>query len=206
MKQQDTIDLRTSRERSVPQRRELQKKRGVPHILLILCIAAAAFWAGRAGVNAEKLQNGIRTALDFDLSGEDAIGRLKFVKKEAVEAVAAFAQQISEADNVKLPGTVAEAFDEKTHPYVLLNCSGESGVVSPALGRVTDVSEGVRGKTVQILTEDDAELFYQGFREVSVSAGETVERGDILGTAEEFLYLYETKDGASADASLLYEP
>lgn len=149
---------------------------------------------------ASKLQQGVATALSFDIDAEETLGRLKFVQLQLEDTVTAFAaQSVGEGQTKCMPvqGAVLREFsDEQDH--LLLNVQSSQAVVCPARGTVADATD----HSIAIDFADGTSCLIDdlGYIRVqqgdSVTCGQTIAVSDVNGTPISF---YVWQNGMAID-------
>ncbi len=121
------------------------------------------------------------TAVSNDELLNDALGKLTFVGNFFPQAQSVFGEQ---ADALSLPVSAGELVHtwSQSEPYLEWATSVETVTASSA-GQVIGVYHGNGDeRLVQVLGDDGIACLYGNLQELSVSEGERVKQGDVLGT------------------------
>lgn len=147
----------------------------------------------------------VMTAVTDNTLLDDTLGRLSFVSSLFPEATLVFGEQTY--PELSLPvsgGTVVHVWSE-AEPYTTWRSDAHT-VTSSISGEVIGVYHGEDEELlVQVMAEDGLACLYGNLAEVSVSMGDAVQAGDVLGTvmngADCVMEL--RRDGISIDPSAM---
>ena len=124
----------------------------------------------------------VMTAVTDNTLLDDTLGRLSFVSSLFPEATLVFGEQTY--PELSLPvsgGTVIHAWSE-AEPYTTWRSDAHT-VTSSISGEVIGVYHGENEELlVQVMADDGLSCLYGNLSEVSVSTGDAVVAGDVLGT------------------------
>lgn len=131
----------------------------------------------------QEIAGGIYSALTFEVSVDDALGKLKFVENEAANLAKVFAPADSFTLAKPVKGDIVEDFEALGHPYVALAATdGEFALVCMA-GTVTGTgTDKELGKYVTVEHADGKTTTYYGMSKVSAAKGRELKAGDSVGT------------------------
>lgn len=148
-------------------------------------------WARSAS---ESVQRALTMRIDLD----ESIGSLSFVRDWMPESALVFLNLSGESElAAPVDGKLTHGFAD-AQPWLMFECATGSEIFAAADGTVTAVSE-LSGSTMGILIDHGSglESVYAYLADTSVSAGDTVQRGQVIGTAENSLY-FELREGEGA--------
>ena len=191
-------------EERTPQFKSLKTAKRALFCTCLVCAAALIRMIDTPFTNA--VGEGIKTALTFDVSVEDTLGRLKFVQNRVENAVTVFSagdigQKTGDASRFAENATVRAAFEKDTHPYLELAAKENATVYSPRAGRVT-AAKTANGQTNIAVEYDDglAALFCE-LASSAVGEGDAVSAGGAIGVGakEGTIRVYLYRDGAPVD-------
>ena len=192
------------KEERTPQSKSLKTAKRALFCTCLVCAAAMIRMIDTPFTNA--VGDGIKTALTFDVSVEDTLGRLKFVQNRVENAVTVFSagdvgQKEADAARFAENGTVKAAFDERTHPYLEIAAKENATVYSPRAGRVT-AAETANGQTnIAVEYDDKLAALFCGLASSAVKEGDAVSAGGAIGVCakEGTICVYLYRDGAPID-------
>ena len=147
---------------------------------------------------AVKAREGIRQALTMRIDLDDSLGELTFVRSLMPESALVFLN-VSGGSGMSSPmdAAISHVWSE-LQPWTLFE--GEGPVKSIGAGTVTAVSPLSGGQYGVLIDHGEGlESVYANLVEVNVSAGDAVNRGDVLGTASDTLYFELRQGGESVD-------
>lgn len=165
---------------------------------LVLC-AVALRQGAIPGTNAAV--DAVMTAVTDNTLLDDTLGKLSFVSSLFPEATLVFGEQTY--PELALPvsgGTVIHAWSE-SEPYTTWRSDART-VTSSLSGEVIGVYHGAGEELlVQVMADDGLACLYGNLAEVSVSMGDAVRTGDVLGLvmAGEDCVMELRRDGVSID-------
>lgn len=146
----------------------------------------------------------VMTAATDDSLLNDQLGKLSFVSALFPEAVLVFGEQQGEALSLPVSGgTVVHAWSQ-AEPYMSWRSSGDE-VTSASSGEVIGVYHGNGDeRLVQVMGDDGLACLYGNLETISVTIGDQVAAGDVLGTllkGEDCVFELR-RDGMSIDPAL----
>lgn len=145
---------------------------------LVLCAVAL-----RQGAlpGADSAVDAVMTAMTDNTLLDDTLGRLSFVSSLFPEATLVFGEQTCPALEVPVSGgTIIHAWSE-SEPYTTWRSDART-VTSSLAGEVIGVYHGEGEELlVQVMAEDGLACLYGNLAEISVTAGDMVQTGDVLG-------------------------
>ena len=150
---------------------------------------------------AQKASEGVRKALTMRINLDDSLGELTFVRSLMPESALVFL-------NVSGGGQMTRPVDgaaihpwSALQPWTVFDAAGET-VKCAGAGTVTAVS-ALSGGGYGVLVDhgEGLESVYANLSEASVEQGDSVNRGDALGTGGESLYFELRQGGESVDPS-----
>jgi len=154
------------------------------HAFICVCILCAALVLKALDTPwSANIQEGIATALSFDIDAEETLGRLKFVQLQMEDTVTAFAAQgVGEGDAHRMPvqGAVLRTYSD-TGEYILLNVQSAQVIACPSDGIVSDVTE----ESIAIDFTDGTSGLLSKLGQVQVQKGDAVKAGEIIALADE---------------------
>jgi murein DD-endopeptidase MepM/ murein hydrolase activator NlpD len=126
---------------------------------------------------------GIHDALTFEMSIDDAIGKLKFVENEAANLAKVFAPAEEFSLDRPVAGKIVEDFEALGHPYIAITAEDKEFVFVCANGTVKETGTHAElGKYVVVQHADGKATTYYGLGQVTATKGREMRRGDSLGT------------------------
>ena len=130
-----------------------------------------------------EVAGGIQSALTFEVSIDDAIGKLKFVENEAANLAKVFAPANDFMLDKPVQGDIVEDFEALGHPYIAITAEDGEFVFVCADGVVKDSgTDSEMGKYVVLSHADDKTTTYYGLDQVTATKGREMHAGDSLGT------------------------
>ena len=148
---------------------------------------------------AQKASEGVRQALTMRINLDDSLGELTFVRSLMPESALVFLN-VSGSGRLARPvdGQVSHSWSA-AQPWTLFDCADEA-VRCAGAGTVTAVS-ALSGGGWGVLVDhgEGLESVYANLEEVSVKQGDSVNRGDALGTGGSGLYFELREGGKSLD-------
>ena len=151
---------------------------------------------------AEKAADSIERALTMRINLDESFGDLTFVRQIMPESALVFLN-ISGGPELTSPveGELTHPWQE-SQPWLLYACEAGSPVYADGAGTVSAVSKlSDDGYGLLIDHGGGLESVYANLEEVSVHSGDTVARGQQLGTGSERLYFEYRVAGEPADPS-----
>ena len=148
---------------------------------------------------AQKASEGVRRALTMRINLDDSLGELTFVRSLMPESALVFLN-VSGGDRLARPVDAAVSHPwSRLQPWTMFDGAGEA-VRSAGAGTVTAVS-ALSGGGYGVLVDhgEGLESVYANLAEVSVRQGDSVNRGDALGTVGEGLYFELRERGEPVD-------
>lgn len=131
----------------------------------------------------QEIAAGVYSALTFEVSVDETLGKLKFVENEAAKLAEVFAPSQSFALARPVRGDIVEDFEALGHPYVALSAADGEFVYVCMAGTVTDTgTDAELGKYATVEHNGDKATTYYGLDEVSAATGATLQAGDTVGT------------------------
>ena len=140
----------------------------------------------------------IERALSMKIDLDESIGSLSFVRKLMPESALVFLNLSGETElAMPVDGEISHSYSE-SQPWLMFDCAAGSEVFAIRNGTVTAVSE-LSGGTVGILIDHGSgtESVCAYLAEALVRPGDSVERGQVIGTSETNVY-FELREGDSA--------
>lgn len=147
---------------------------------------------------AHSTSESVERALTMHIDLDESIGGLSFVRKFMPEGALVFLNLSGQSEFAQpVEGEITHPFSD-AQPWLLFGCPANSDIFAIADGTITAVSE-LSGGTVGLLIDHGSghESVYAYLTEVSVKPGQTVQRGDVIGTSGENVY-YELREGETA--------
>ena len=149
---------------------------------------------------AKKASESVERALTMRIDLDESIGALEFVKNLMPESALVF-MNLSGGTALGKPveGPLAHAWSN-LQPWLTFNCAQGAEIQAAAQGTVTAVSP-LSGERYGVLVDhgEGVETLYARLCTVNVAAGDAVNRGDALGTADDTVYFEYRKNGESVD-------
>lgn len=149
---------------------------------------------------AQKASKGIQQALTMKIDLDDSIGDLSFVQDIMPESALVFLN-ISNDKRFARPvlGDLEHPWSE-VQPWIMFNCPDDSPIYAVQAGTVTAISPLSDEKTGVLIDHGDGfESVYAYLESASVQVGDTVEKGQQIGIADENLYFEWHSGGRSID-------
>ena len=149
---------------------------------------------------AEKAADGIERALTMHINLDDSIGDLTFVRQIMPESALVFLN-VSPGPALTTPvdGEVLHPWNAM-QPWLLFGCEPGAPVYADGAGTVSAVSELSDGQFGLLIDHGEGmESVYAGLTSASVAAGDTVARGQQLGTGADGLYFEYRSAGEPVD-------
>jgi len=149
---------------------------------------------------ARKASKGIEQALTMQIDLDDTIGELTFVKELMPESAVVFLN-ISDRNQLERPidGSCSHPWSE-LQPWLMFACPADTAVCAVENGTVTAVSPLSDGLTGILVDHGGGcESVYALLASSEVKNGDTVERGQRIGTSGDNLYFEWRVNGASSD-------
>ncbi|MBR1820391.1 MAG: M23 family metallopeptidase [Clostridia bacterium] len=148
---------------------------------------------------AEKASESIERALTMRINLDDSLGELTFVRSLMPESALVFLNVSGGTGMVRpVDGAVSHAWSA-LQPWTLFE-DADAPVCAVSAGTVTAVSPLSSGQYGVLLDHGEGvESVYANLGEVSVASGDTVGRGDALGTCAGGLYFELLSGGESID-------
>lgn len=150
---------------------------------------------------ARRVTGGVKGVVTMRINWDNTLGRLNFVRALLPDTALVYLS----GDRAGLPapvqGELSHAYDER-QPWQIYSCAAGSDVWAALDGTVSAVGQGAQGDWIVLLShEGGAETLYGYLGEASVSLGQTVKAGELLGKAGEAgrIYLEYRLDGAPAN-------
>ena len=140
----------------------------------------------------------IERALSMKIDLDESIGSLSFVRKLMPESALVFLNLSGETElAMPVDGEISHSYSE-SQPWLMFDCAAGSEVFAIRNGTVTAVSE-LSGGTVGILIDHGSgtESVCAYLAEALVRPGDSVERGQVIGTSATNVY-FELREGDSA--------
>ena len=152
-------------------------------------------WAKRTSATIEQ-------ALTMRIDLDESIGRLSFVRNLMPESALVFLNLSADAELAQpVDGELTHAYSE-TQPWLTFSCASGSEVFAAADGVVTAVS-ALPEDAVGILIDhgNGKESVYAGMDQSTVQPGDSIARGQVLGTADASLYFELRENELPVDPS-----
>jgi len=152
-------------------------------------------WAKRTSATIEQ-------ALTMRIDLDESIGRLSFVRSIMPESALVFLNLSGDAELARpVNGELTHAYSE-TQPWLTFACASGSEVFAAADGIVTAVS-ALPEDAVGILIDhgNGKESVYAGMDKSVVQPGDSIARGQVLGTADTALYFELRENELPVDPS-----
>jgi murein DD-endopeptidase MepM/ murein hydrolase activator NlpD len=131
----------------------------------------------------QEIAAGVYSALTFEVSVDETLGKLKFVENEAAKLAQVFAPSQSFTLARPVKGDIVEDFEALGHPYVALSAADGEFVYVCMAGTVTGTgTDAELGKYATVEHSGDKATTYYGLDEVSVATGAALQVGDTVGT------------------------
>lgn len=131
----------------------------------------------------KEIAGGIKTALTFQVSIDDAIGKLKFVENEAAKLAQVFAPADEFTLDKPVQGDIVESFEALSHPYVAITAEDGEFVFVCADGTVKETgTDEELGKYAVVEHADSKTTTYYGMSQITATKGREMHAGDSLGT------------------------
>lgn len=205
-----TRESRLAQQQAIVEWQEPPKKRTGEHLLRNLATASALVLCAvalRQGAlpGTSSAVDAVLTAVTDNTLLDDTLGRLSFVSSLFPEATLVFGEQTYPA--LELPvsgGTVVHAWSE-AEPYTTWRSDSRT-VTSSLSGEVIGVYHGDGEELlVQVLAADGLACLYGNLAEVSVTMGDAVQAGDVLGSvmAGKDCVMELRRDGVSIDPMVM---
>ena len=182
-----TRENRLMQEKAAIEWQEPPKKKTGEHLMRNLATASALVLCAvalRQGAlpGTSSAVDAVMTAMTDHTLLDDTLGRLSFVSSLFPEATLVFGEQTYPALEVPVSGgTVVHAWSE-SEPYTTWR-SDTRTVASSLGGEVIGVYHGEGEELlVQVMADDGLACLYGNLAEVSVTTGDAVQAGDVLGT------------------------
>lgn len=139
-------------------------------------------WARRTSATIEQ-------ALTMHIDLDESIGRLSFVRNLMPESALVFLNLSSDAELAcPVNGELTHAYSE-IQPWLTFSCASGSDVFAAADGIVTAVSALPEDATGILIDHGNGtESVYACMEKSDVQPGDTISRGQVLGTADSMLY------------------
>ena len=150
-------------------------------------------WARSAS---ESVQRALTMRIDLD----ETIGELSFVRDLMPESALVFLNLTGESElAVPANGNLLHPFSD-AQPWLVFECASESEIIAAADGTVTAVSD-LSGDTVGVLIDHGSglESVYAYLSDASVQPGDSVQRGQQIGTGETNVYFELRESGSAVD-------
>ena len=149
---------------------------------------------------AKKASDTVEKALTMRIDLDESIGALEFVKNVMPESALVFMNLSGKAALEKpVDGPVAHAWSS-LQPWVMFNCGENTPVKAIGDGTVTAVSPLSDGKFGVLVDHGDGvESLYAQLTKVDVASGDSVERGQAIGTGSDVVYFEYRQNGESMD-------
>ncbi|MFZ5974343.1 MAG: peptidoglycan DD-metalloendopeptidase family protein [Bacillota bacterium] len=133
----------------------------------------------------KEVAGGIHTALTFEMSIDDAIGKLKFVENEAAKLAQVFAPAKSFRLDKPVQGEIVENFEALGHPYIAITAQKDEFVFVCADGTVKETGTDTElGKYIVVEHADNKTTTYYGLGTVTATKGRALHAGDSIGTMD----------------------
>ena len=148
-------------------------------------------WAQRASESVER-------ALSMRIDLDEKIGGLSFVRDLMPESALVFLNLSGEHELAQpVDGELTHPFSN-AQPWLVFDCSPGSSVTAVADGTVTAISQ-LSGETVGVLIDHGGglESVYAFLADTGVQSGETIQKGQVIGTSENSVY-FELRNGGSS--------
>ncbi len=153
---------------------------------------------------AQKATEGVRQAMTMRVDWDDTLGRLSFVRALVPETALVFLN-LGQSDRLAAPveGDVIHEYRDE-QPWLEYRCEAGQAVSAAMSGRVTAVGQGLSGDwTILIEDSEGAEAVYGYLASVYVQVGQSIEKGQQIGAAQERadarLYFEWREDGEAID-------
>ena len=149
---------------------------------------------------AKKASDTVERALTMRIDLDESIGALEFVRNVMPESALVF-MNLSGKTALEKPvdGPVAHAWSN-LQPWVMFNCGEYTSVKAIGSGTVTAVSPLSDGKYGVLVDHGDGvESLYAQLTKVDVASGDSVERGQAIGTGSDVVYFEYRQNGESMD-------
>ncbi len=131
----------------------------------------------------QEIAAGVYSALTFEVSVDETLGKLKFVENEAAKLAQVFAPSQSFTLARPVKGNIVEDFEALGHPYVALSAADGEFVYVCMAGTVTGTgTDAELGKYATVEHSGGKATTYYGLDEVSVATGVALQVGDTVGT------------------------
>ncbi len=200
--------IKTVRWRSIPhpkQKKEKPPMTFTDRLLKNSALACALLLAILAMGNinqpwARSASESVERALTMHIDLDESIGGLSFVKKIMPESALVFLNLTGRHElDAPVDGSLTHGFSD-AQPWLLFDCDADDPVRAIADGTLTAVSE-LAGGAFGILIDHGSgqESVYAYLAGAAVQPGDTVQRGDPIGTSAENLYFELREGGASVD-------
>ena len=125
----------------------------------------------------------LQSALTYEVSLDDALGKLKFVEKPLNDLAQVFAPNAQTKLLQPVTGEITETFDAAGHPYIAFSAQPNCKVSAAADGKVENVGRHPElGYFVQVRHSDGSMTGYYGLVDASSMKDKQVKAGETLGT------------------------
>lgn len=144
---------------------------------------------------AQKASNSIEKALTMKIDLDQSIGQMSFVQRIMPESALVFFNLAPESELLApVKGTLIHAYSA-AQPYLMFECSSQEAVKVCADGIVSALSQLSDGSWGALIDHGSGrECVISGMSEKSIETGQTLRRGDEIGTCSARLY-FEMREG-----------
>ncbi len=149
---------------------------------------------------ARSASESVRQALTMHIDLDETIGELSFVRSLMPESALVFLNLTGESElAAPVDGELSHPFTE-AQPWLVFDCPAASDVIAAADGTVTAVSE-LSGDTIGVLIDHGSglESVYAFLASAQVKPGDSIQRGQVIGSSEAALYFELRESEASID-------
>lgn len=144
---------------------------------------------------ARQASESVERALTMHIDLDESIGKLSFVQNLMPESALVFLNLSGEGELARpVTGEIIHRFTE-TQPWLMFSCESGSKVIAVQSGTVTAVTPLSNGSALGVLIDhgDGLESVYAYLHDVSIAAGDIVEKGQLIGSTDDTLY-FELRD------------
>lgn len=147
---------------------------------------------------ARSISQSVQQALTMRIDLDDSIGSLSFVRRIMPESALVFLNLSGESELKKpVNGELTHSFAD-AQPWLTFECPAGSEVYAPAAGVVTAVSELSDGLFGVLIDHGGGlESVCAYLSSAAVRPGDSLQRGQVIGTAENSIY-FELREGEIA--------
>ena len=144
---------------------------------------------------AQKASDSIEKALTMKIDLDQSIGQMSFVQRIMPESALVFFNIAPESELfAPVKGSLIHAYSA-AQPYLMFECSNQEEVKVCADGIVSALSQLSDGGWGALIDHGNGrECVISGIAEKSIETGQTLMRGDVIGTCSSRLY-FEMREG-----------